>query len=492
MKRIGQFILAITLLLFTVSALDAKTFVKEYTYQASEIDSKVSCRTVALELVKRLLLEELGVYLESQTEVKNFQLTKERIIVLSAGITRTEIIDERFDGRTYWLKARIEADPDETVRAIDNLRKDRGRVKEIEEIREKAESALKENEKLRKELAVVKASQSTISKYGKTIKDLTAADWFEKGLSFLSSGDNKEAIDAFTKAVELKPEDASAMNNIGLSYGSLGNLEKSIEYYNRAIVINPGLAGAYNGRGAAYATKGLYRQAESDFQKSIKLDPKNDIGFRNLGILYKRTRQYDLAMANFNKAVQVSPEYYQNYSERGSLFDTLNKYSSALDDYNKALELNQNHIITYNNRGVTYANMGKYDMAFKDFDKAIELGTKDATHYYNRGMAYLNLKNFDAGMKDCLRAIEMKPDYADAYNTVGKIYYRVLNNHESAIKYFSKAIELNATKAEFYADRARAYMDSGNRQRAIDDVKVAARLGDREMQKWLKNQGIDW
>jgi hypothetical protein len=53
---------------------EIKTFLKEYTYQASEMDSKVSCRAIALEQVKRLLLEELGTYLESHTEILNFQL----------------------------------------------------------------------------------------------------------------------------------------------------------------------------------------------------------------------------------------------------------------------------------------------------------------------------------------------------------------------------------------------------------------------------------
>ena len=55
-------------LLLTNSALaETKTFVREYTYQASEIDSKISCRIIALEQVKRLLLEEIGTYLESVT-----------------------------------------------------------------------------------------------------------------------------------------------------------------------------------------------------------------------------------------------------------------------------------------------------------------------------------------------------------------------------------------------------------------------------------------
>ncbi|KAF0143573.1 MAG: hypothetical protein FD156_2548 [Nitrospirae bacterium] len=48
---------------FSISFADIKTFVKEYTYQASELDSKVSSRVITLEIVKRQLLEELGTFL---------------------------------------------------------------------------------------------------------------------------------------------------------------------------------------------------------------------------------------------------------------------------------------------------------------------------------------------------------------------------------------------------------------------------------------------
>jgi len=101
------------------------TFQKEYTYQASDADSKLSSRAIALEQVKRLLLEELGTYLESETEVKNFQLTKDQIIVLTAGIVRAEIIEEKWDGKTYYLKAKIAADPEDVTNSIDKLRQDR-------------------------------------------------------------------------------------------------------------------------------------------------------------------------------------------------------------------------------------------------------------------------------------------------------------------------------------------------------------------------------
>jgi hypothetical protein len=48
----------------SVSA-EVMTFEEEYIYQASEYDSKVSCRTLALEQAKRILLEKMGTYLKN-------------------------------------------------------------------------------------------------------------------------------------------------------------------------------------------------------------------------------------------------------------------------------------------------------------------------------------------------------------------------------------------------------------------------------------------
>jgi len=136
LRREGQVaaicLLAIILLIAASPCLAAiKVFEREYTYQASEADSKLSSRTVSLAEVKRLLLEELGTYLESVTEVKNFQLTKDQITALTAGIVRVEVLDERWDGKTYWLKARVAADPDEVAKSLDSLRKDREKAKGV-------------------------------------------------------------------------------------------------------------------------------------------------------------------------------------------------------------------------------------------------------------------------------------------------------------------------------------------------------------------------
>ncbi|MDI6728750.1 MAG: hypothetical protein QMD44_07510 [Thermodesulfovibrionales bacterium] len=165
------------------------TFVKEYTYQASELDSKASCRTISLEMVKRLLLEELGTYLISETEVKDFKLTKDQVKTYSAGIVGAEIIEDKWDGKTYWLKAKVSADPKEAAKALKKIIDDKYQAKQLEETRKNAEELTKENERLRKQPEVLakskkrntKAEAKRVRDYEETIKGLNAVEWFEKG-----------------------------------------------------------------------------------------------------------------------------------------------------------------------------------------------------------------------------------------------------------------------------------------------------------------------
>lgn len=115
----------LTLLVFNSFAQE-KTFIREYYYKASEDDSKISSRQKALTEVKKLLIEELGIYVESyvnwERKEENNVLTKDfftnEIKTLSAGITETKILDESWNGSEYYIKAEIKADPNEVVRRI--------------------------------------------------------------------------------------------------------------------------------------------------------------------------------------------------------------------------------------------------------------------------------------------------------------------------------------------------------------------------------------
>ena len=239
------FTTAISLLAHSAFA-ETKIFVKEYTYQASEEDSRNSSRVVSLREVKRLLLEELGTYLESITEVQSFHLTKDQIVTLTAGIVSAEVMEDKWDGKVYWLKARISADQNNVIKSIDTLRKDREKVKELEETRKRSEELLKENERLKKELAAKTGTkQETAQAYQRNIKNLTAAEWYEKGHVLITSNNYTGAVEAFTKAIELNPKHALAYVDRGRVYYKLGNRHQLIQDFKIAASLGDKIAQDY-------------------------------------------------------------------------------------------------------------------------------------------------------------------------------------------------------------------------------------------------------
>lgn len=336
----------ILMIIASPSFAEIKVFEREYTYQASEVDSKLSSRTISLAEVKRLLLEELGTYLESITEVKNFQLTRDQITTLTAGIVRVEIVDERWDGKTYWLKARIAADPNDVIKSIDALRKDRQKTKELEEIKKRADALLKENERLKDELKTAegRTKGKIQEEYVQGIKALNAVEWVQRGVSLDESGNYNEAMEAFTNAIELDPKLARAYVARGVAYANLGNNQQAIKDFDRAIELDPKDEKAYNNRGVAYANLGDYQQAIRDLDRAIELDPK-------------------LAAA---------------YHSRGTVYFMLGNTQQAIRDYDRAIEIDPKNAEAYYNRGLVYVMLGNYQQAIKDFKIAARLGLKDA------------------------------------------------------------------------------------------------------------------
>ncbi len=285
------------------------TFQREYVYQASEVDSKVSSRAIALEQVKRLLLEELGTYLESRTEIKNFDLSKDQITTLTAGIVKTEIIDEKWDGKIYALKAKIAANPDEVAKSVDNLRKDHHKTKELEETRKKADNAMKEIERLKKELEMERAEKALslkgktieekvdkiikevvpeaikMKKFDDAIKNLSAIDWFEKGYASGIAGDHKGAAEAFTLSIDLNPNDIYSYLNRAIAYDNMNDYENAIKDYTVVLKSNPNDDYILYYRGNALYNIGRKEEAMMDYKASARLGNTNAQEFlRSRGI----------------------------------------------------------------------------------------------------------------------------------------------------------------------------------------------------------------
>lgn len=379
--------LAVALFLCSNTALgETVTFQREYKYQASEADSKLSCRAIALEQVKRLLLEELGTYLESETEVKNFSLTRDQITTLTAGIVQTEIIAERWDGKEYWLKAKISADPQEVTKSIDSLRKNRQKTKELEEVRENARLALQAVERLKGELALAraegKAEAKVKRKYDEAIKELSASDWLERGHAFDRTNiyeDRIKALGAYSNSIKLSPRSVAAYLARGAIYGKQGEYDKAIADFRRCVQINPNIAEAYYNLGTIYIWKGQYDRAIVELTRCLEINPGITSAYHNRGVAYKRKGEYQLALKDMKRA--RNPKLHVVYTRRGNAYAKSGEHNKAIGEYNNALTIDPRYALAYYNRGITYWNLNDREKAINDFVVAAKLGNDGAQDF---------------------------------------------------------------------------------------------------------------
>ena len=250
------------------------TIEKEYCYEAGEADSKLSCRTIALEQVKRSLLEELGAYLESETEVSNFRLAKEKVVMLTAGIVKVNILEEQWDGHSYRLKAAVTADTDEVARSIEALHQDRQKAKELEETRKLADQLLDEVKRLKADLQASKtvATEKEQQDYGDKVRRLEAINAFEQGYAANLSKDYDLAITCFNRTTEIYPDFPAAYINRGNAYLGKGYYDQAIGDYSTAILLSPLYAAAYYNRAIAYTYRGDKLRAGADYAKAAGID----------------------------------------------------------------------------------------------------------------------------------------------------------------------------------------------------------------------------
>lgn len=194
--RILLYLIICQLLLLANAHAEMKTFIRDYTYQASEVDSKQSCRIIATEQVKRLLLEELGTYLESHTEVVDSELTKDQITTLTAGVVKTQIVKESWNGQEYWLQAKLDADPDEVAASITRLSKDRQKVRDLENNRKMSDNTMKDIDKLKKEMEIDKDNPNKTNKYNEKVQSLKVIQGMAGAFKAINEGKPVQGIGA--------------------------------------------------------------------------------------------------------------------------------------------------------------------------------------------------------------------------------------------------------------------------------------------------------
>ena len=119
-----------------------------------------------------------------------------------------------------------------------------------------------------------------------------------------------QAVEAYAKAIELRPFYADAHVGLGDARAAKGEVDAAIKAYQQALVYNPVNPRVHLSLGKIYFNeKGLYYESVNAYKKAIDLDPASVEGRMGLGEVYEDKGLYKEAADEYRKVIELDSKH---------------------------------------------------------------------------------------------------------------------------------------------------------------------------------------
>ena len=151
---------------------------------------------------------------------------------------------------------------------------------------------------------------------------------YNDGINALNAKQYDQAIENLKKASDLDPSQIAVWSNLATAYTELARtktgadfdttMQSALDCYTKALALKPEDAGLHNNYALTLARDKKFDQAQAELQKAAELDPQNaGKYYYNLGALLVNAGQNEPASAAFKKAIDLQPTYADAYYQYG-------------------------------------------------------------------------------------------------------------------------------------------------------------------------------
>jgi tetratricopeptide (TPR) repeat protein len=271
----------------------------------------------------------------------------------------------------------------------------------------------------------------------------------------------KEAINNYSFALKLNPDNRVAYWNRGAAYHQHKDYELAANDYGTAMGYYKGqniaLSKLYDDRAVNELGQNLWGKAIQDDSVAIALDPNDKIAYVDLAEAYTQNADYQKSIDMLNAALNFSKDnkkimsflYYEISNDEYFL----NQFDNVIRDCSTAIALNPDNGEPYYYRAKVYLKkFNKKDLAITDFNKVIALDTTHQSVGYVFSLLYIGKGDtaVEVLQKDILNTTDESKLLTDYYNLA--CLYSIMNKPNEANNYLKMAIDKGYAKKYAAAD----------------------------------------
>ncbi|MBN1953709.1 MAG: CHAT domain-containing protein [Anaerolineae bacterium] len=181
---------------------------------------------------------------------------------------------------------------------------------------------------------------------------LAQAYFYRANLHAVHRQDRPAAIADYRRALALDPGLVAAAFNLGQALrvwavarraqgdeaGARDSLQQALQAYSQAVDARPDYAAAYGERGLAHYLRGEFELASADYQAELARAPRAET-YHQLGLALRDLGRFDQALAALDRAIARAPAEARYYFGRGRLLARQGKEERASVDFQTYLRL---------------------------------------------------------------------------------------------------------------------------------------------------------
>lgn len=291
----------------------------------------------------------------------------------------------------------------------------------------------------------------------------------------LQSTDKPAAIEHIQTAIRIKPDFASAHNNLGLLWSSIGKEQAAIEEFRTAIRIRPNFPDAHSNLGILLTNDGRLNEGIDELRAALALRPDHAEALVNLGIALNKAGRLPETISQLQKALARNPNDPIALNSLGSALLDAGRTAEGIECLRRALQIKPDYAEAHNNLAAAYSDSGRLPDAIAEFNLALKSSPDYPVALNNLGLALLRSGRPADAIAPLERALRLQPDYAQAHTNLGAALAGV-NKTSLAIEHFRRAAELDSDDADAHNNLGVLLAGVGDRIQAIAHLEQAARI----------------
>jgi tetratricopeptide (TPR) repeat protein len=191
--------------------------------------------------------------------------------------------------------------------------------------------------------------------------------------------------------------------------------------------------------------------------------------------------RYDEAVSCYTRIIETlrdpgDPNLASAHYNRGLAFLEKGSFGEAVADFSAVIDGEEGDEGACRQRAQAYESLGDYERALADYTRAIAREPGDADLYLWRGNVHRKWnRRHDLAAKDFAMAVRLRPTDRRALYALGMACFMTAD-YDGAIESLSRVIGIHPGDGRYYNGRGQSYLQKGNREKALCDLRKACEL----------------